>query len=211
MTTTLDYIKSHNAQYVALQGAQQRLFLTLIKTTPPEFLRNEPGIVLQSAPTIDISHFFSYVTDALDICPLEDSEALSNVLSRALTLPKNRLPSISFSFGSLFDELAVMSKEVADNVLSSVIGHLDDRQVRVLLSNGANVVDAKSAKSNPAPLSQAYALALHDYLSQKRPSVIGTATAGTCLAIYRRLGWSQALERSGSKARDGVFGQDLGL
>lgn len=211
MSEIIDFITSHNAEYVQSEGAQQKLFQGLVNRSPAELVRQEPGLLLQTAPTIDISHFFSYLMEKLRICPVEQPEGFADLLGRSLTLPKNHTAAISFSLGSLYDTLAQDDPAVASTALTSGLALLKDKDLLKLLAGSAPVYKQGAGRANEKSLSQQFADALLGYLEAHRPSLLAKAPSNTCVAIYKRLGWKKALEGSSSKSRDHEFAGDLGL
>jgi len=211
MSEIIEFITSHNAQYVEAEGLHQRLFRSLFHETPEHFLVNEPGFLLQNAPTIDISHFWSYLIERLKICPIEQPVGFSALLTRALQLPKNRIPAFSFSLGSLYDCIHQDDPAIAKTALSSGLNHLKDKDLLTLLTSGAPAYKQGAGRINKTSLPSHYCEALEQYVAENRPALLKKAPANTCMAIYKRLGWSAALERAGGKSRDGVFAEDLGL
>lgn len=211
MSEIVEFIKAHNAMYVQQEGAQQRLFQNLFRTTPEYFVSNEPGILLQTAPTVDISHFWSYAIERLRICPIEQADDFAGLLGRALKLPKNRIPAITYSLGSLHDYLAEDDPSIARTVLVSGLNRLSDKDLLTMLASGAPAYKPGAGRANRESLSPGYCEVLEQFLEADRPGLLAKAPANTSMAIYKRLGWARALERAGSESRDKVFAGDLGL
>ena len=211
MTIILEHLRSQNRRYIEENGIQQRTFKRLIQPEMSDLVMQSPDHILSTAPTLDTSQFFSYVADSLGLCPVENNQAFSGLLIRCLALPKTKVPLASLALGSLYDSLSMLDVVMADAVMSPMIEALDDTLLLKLLACGSHSSQARSKPAREGALSSAYTDFLERHVAACRPALLKKAPAATSMAIYRRLDWAVALEKGGSKAREKVIMQDLGL